>query len=308
MSTSTSASTPYSTPVNTPLSPHPFSPPTPHTPYTPLTEGEGGENERQRREKARTHKAQILQLMKVWRAVASHRFAGIFKHPVGAEEAPDYDNIIRRRMDLSTIRKRLEDGTTKTSTEFWRDILLMFQNAMIYNSKESEVYTMAVTLRKFAMKEMESVFATEELLKSPHPTTRSARGPPSGEKDKKGTRGFRLDESADSVKIKDENTSNNFSETSSLASSTASFEAEKEEKEQEQEKENENEKEKEKEKEKDNGKEKKVYRTRKVKEQEEKEKEAQQQSGVTRRWKRQRRPDETKSDRSADEDVDIMED
>lgn len=50
--------------------------------------------------------------------------------------------------------------------------MLMFQNAMIYNTKDSEVYSMAVTLKKFAVKEMEAVFTTEELLKSPHPVTR----------------------------------------------------------------------------------------------------------------------------------------
>ena len=75
-------------------------------------------------------------------------------------------------MDLTTLKKKLDDGEMSSSMDFYRDLMLMFHNALIYNTKDSEVYSMAVTLKKFAVKEMESIFATEELLKSPHPVTR----------------------------------------------------------------------------------------------------------------------------------------
>ena len=52
-----------------------------------------------------------------------------------------------------------------TTHEFWRDLLLMFQNAMIYNMKGSEIYNMAAKLKKFSAKEMEPIFAAEEKMR-----------------------------------------------------------------------------------------------------------------------------------------------
>ena len=44
-----------------------------------------------------------------------------------------------RPMDLSTIKKKIELGQIKTDVEFQRDMLLMFQNAFMYNNTEHEV-------------------------------------------------------------------------------------------------------------------------------------------------------------------------
>jgi len=132
------------------------------------------------------NRAWKAELMRVWKNIASHKYAGPFKQPVAIDEAPDYDIIIKRRMDLSTIKKRLEDGIITTTTEFYRDLLLMFQNALIYNTKDSDVYIMASKLKEFATKEMESVFHTEESLKEPHPKTRRREGnSPKADDDKK---------------------------------------------------------------------------------------------------------------------------
>jgi len=128
------------------------------------------------------NRAWKAELMRVWKNIANHKYAGPFKLPVNSNEAPDYDIIIKRRMDLSTIKKRLEDGIITTTTEFYRDLLLMFQNALIYNTKDSDVYIMASKLKEFATKEMESVFHTEESLKEPHPKTRRREGPLSSPK------------------------------------------------------------------------------------------------------------------------------
>jgi len=178
---------PDPTPQDLQVSPSLLTPTPPTTPN--LTEED--------KKKRQVNKALIAPLMKVWRAISQHRFASVFKNPVSLEEAPDYDDIIKRRMDLSTIKKRLEEGITTTSMEFHRDLILMFQNAMIYNPKDSDVYMMAVTLKKFAAKEMESVFETEQLLKSPHPTTRS-RG-----SDKKAAKPLPMKRSFDEMKIED---------------------------------------------------------------------------------------------------------
>jgi hypothetical protein len=54
----------------------------------------------------------------VLKAVSTHKYAGPFLQPVTYEEAPDYDNVIKRRMDLSTIRHNLLAGVSAFSLSF----------------------------------------------------------------------------------------------------------------------------------------------------------------------------------------------
>ena len=64
-----------------------------------------------------------------------------FHSPVNPEELglPDYFNVIKKPMDLSTIKKRLEDGTYTNPQEYVDDMWLMFNNAWTYNKKTSKV-------------------------------------------------------------------------------------------------------------------------------------------------------------------------
>lgn len=59
------------------------------------------------RQKRKTGRANLL--MKIWRKISSHKYAGPFRQPVAPEEAPDYDNVIKKRMDLSTVKKKLQN-------------------------------------------------------------------------------------------------------------------------------------------------------------------------------------------------------
>ena len=49
----------------------------------------------------------------------------------------------RRPIDLSTIKKNIESGSTRSTTEFHRDLTLMFLNSIIYNPIEHEVHRLA---------------------------------------------------------------------------------------------------------------------------------------------------------------------
>lgn len=48
-----------------------------------------------------------------------------------------------RPMDLSTIKKNVESGAIRTTTEFQRDISLMFFNSIMYNPNYHEVNRLA---------------------------------------------------------------------------------------------------------------------------------------------------------------------
>lgn len=75
--------------------------------------------------------------------ISQHRNGNIFHNPIKDSEAPDYREIVKRPMDLKTIKARIKDGVITNSLEFQRDVLLMFANAMMYNRPDSDIYTMA---------------------------------------------------------------------------------------------------------------------------------------------------------------------
>ncbi|KAK1236602.1 hypothetical protein PQX77_000154 [Marasmius sp. AFHP31] len=75
--------------------------------------------------------------------ISQHRNGTIFHNPIRDSEAPDYHDIVKRPMDLKTIKAKIRDGIITNSLEFQRDIYLMFANAMMYNRPGSDVYVMA---------------------------------------------------------------------------------------------------------------------------------------------------------------------
>jgi bromodomain-containing protein 8 len=75
--------------------------------------------------------------------ISQHRNGNIFHNPIKKTEAPDYHEIVKRPIDLKTIKAKVKDGHIANSLEYQRDIYLMFANAMMYNVPGSDVYTMA---------------------------------------------------------------------------------------------------------------------------------------------------------------------
>lgn len=80
-------------------------------------------------------------------SISQHRYGNIFHNPIKKQDASDYHDIVKRPMDLKTIKARVKEGTISNSLEFQRDIYLMFANAMIYNRPGSEIYAMAEEVR-----------------------------------------------------------------------------------------------------------------------------------------------------------------
>lgn len=76
--------------------------------------------------------------------------AGPFLQPVDpvALGIPDYFDKIKRPMDLSTIKKKLDGGVYKTPDDFNNDMLLMLNNCFTYNPPNSVVHDMATDLHK----------------------------------------------------------------------------------------------------------------------------------------------------------------
>jgi E1A/CREB-binding protein len=65
-----------------------------------------------------------------------------FQIPVNPVELnlPDYFTIIKKPMDLSTIKSKLDEGKYNNPQEYVDDVWLMLNNAWMYNKKTSKVY------------------------------------------------------------------------------------------------------------------------------------------------------------------------
>ncbi|KDQ64541.1 hypothetical protein JAAARDRAFT_28185 [Jaapia argillacea MUCL 33604] len=98
--------------------------------------------------------------------ISQHRNGAIFHNPIRHYEAPDYHDIVKRPMDLKTIKGRIKDGVIGNSLEFQRDIYLMFANAMMYNRPGSDIYKMTEEMMGESEKHINEFRQTEGLVRS----------------------------------------------------------------------------------------------------------------------------------------------
>ncbi|XP_069569439.1 bromodomain-containing protein 8 isoform X4 [Brachyistius frenatus] len=117
-------------------------------------------------EALQAHKIWKKAIMLVWRAAANHRYANVFLQPVTDEIAPGYHGIVHRPMDLATIKKNIETGLIRTTAEFQRDIMLMFQNAVMYNGLDHDVYHMALEMQRDVLEQIQQFLATQLIMET----------------------------------------------------------------------------------------------------------------------------------------------
>lgn len=77
-----------------------------------------------------------------------HKHGWVFNLPVDAEALGlhDYHAIIKRPMDLGTVKSKLEKNLYNSPASFAEDVKLTFSNAMTYNPKGHDVHKMAEQL------------------------------------------------------------------------------------------------------------------------------------------------------------------
>ncbi|GAA31548.2 E1A/CREB-binding protein [Clonorchis sinensis] len=98
----------------------------------------------------------FLQLLE---EVYNDKFAEPFRAPVDPVmlHIPDYFEVIKEPMDLTTIRNNLEDGNYKDPWEVVEHFRLMFNNAWLYNKKNSKVYKMCTKLAELFQSRIDQV-------------------------------------------------------------------------------------------------------------------------------------------------------
>jgi len=80
----------------------------------------------------------------------SHSKAWPFLNPVSKEDAPEYDKIIKKPMDFSTLEKNLNEGKYQSLKDFRDDLFLIFENCYKYNEADSVYVKSAQELEKYS--------------------------------------------------------------------------------------------------------------------------------------------------------------
>lgn len=91
------------------------------------------------------------------------KFGWVFRDPVDPIELgiPDYFNVVKQPMDLSLVKKKLEDGMYEDFETFSRETKLIFENAILYNGEKSDVGDMARSMIAMFNKEIKPIMKSK---------------------------------------------------------------------------------------------------------------------------------------------------
>ncbi|EAU92262.2 TATA-binding protein associated factor Taf2 [Coprinopsis cinerea okayama7 len=105
----------------------------------------------------------------------ANKHALLFLQPVDPirDHAPNYFDIIKEPMDLSTMGAKLEEGLYKDRFAFQQDFRLMIANAKLYNMVGSFVHNEAITLETFFEKQWSIINKTLEAADRTHNAPKS---------------------------------------------------------------------------------------------------------------------------------------
>ncbi|KAJ8099297.1 hypothetical protein POJ06DRAFT_256577 [Lipomyces tetrasporus] len=106
-------------------------------------------------------------------------YAELFMVEPDGTEYPEYYEIIKNPMSLDTVKQNVNDGAYSSFDDFEKDMRLIFDNAMIFNEEESQVYNDASHLqRSFEAKLARRKKAYEEFLGNMPPSKSKKRKHP----------------------------------------------------------------------------------------------------------------------------------
>ncbi|KAM1747865.1 hypothetical protein ACFX12_008929 [Malus domestica] len=107
----------------------------------------------------------------------SHKFASLFGRRLHSQDNPIYTKMIRQNVDFEMVQTRLEGGWYSHCSRmlFFRDLLIICNNAIVFFGKMSPEYKAACELRSLVSKEMarlapkQDAPPEEEILTQPAP-------------------------------------------------------------------------------------------------------------------------------------------
>jgi bromodomain and PHD finger-containing protein 1 len=86
-------------------------------------------------------------LNRVWELISSKDTNAIFMEPVDVTEVPDYTDVVKHPMDLSTMKNKIDNFQYRSLDNFEDDFNLMVSNCLAYNSKDTIFYRAGLRIR-----------------------------------------------------------------------------------------------------------------------------------------------------------------
>ncbi|GKU88694.1 hypothetical protein SLEP1_g2924 [Rubroshorea leprosula] len=85
--------------------------------------------------------------------IRAHGESGLFERRLQSQESEDYKDLVRQHVDLETIQARLIQGSyaSSSSLAFYRDLLLLFTNSIVFFPKLSHESLTAHHLRNLVL-------------------------------------------------------------------------------------------------------------------------------------------------------------
>ncbi|KAL9263836.1 hypothetical protein AKJ16_DCAP13054 [Drosera capensis] len=99
-------------------------------------------------------------------SLRSHKHGSVFERRLPSQETDMYRNLILQHMDLDTIQSKLDGGVYSDShMTFYRDLLLVFTNAVLFYRKSSAEHIAAGELWKLVKQEITKKTRMPKLFK-----------------------------------------------------------------------------------------------------------------------------------------------
>ncbi|KAL3702820.1 histone acetyltransferase [Talaromyces marneffei ATCC 18224] len=103
------------------------------------------------------HGPNYNQLLHLLNDMQNHSAAWPFVQPVNRDEVPDYYEVIKEPMDLSTMEEKHEKDLYPTPQDFIRDAMLIFDNCRKYNNETTPYAKSANKLEKFMWQQIKNI-------------------------------------------------------------------------------------------------------------------------------------------------------
>ncbi|OIT34895.1 PREDICTED: uncharacterized protein LOC109244091 [Nicotiana attenuata] len=107
--------------------------------------------------------------------IRSHKLGSMFERRLESQEAENYSNLVRQHIDLEMVQSWLENGRyLSCKSKFFRDLLLLVSNAIVFFKKNSSEFVAATELRQLILKEISQTKAKSYSLSGKQTSLKSA--------------------------------------------------------------------------------------------------------------------------------------
>lgn len=103
------------------------------------------------------HGPNYNQLLHLLNDMQNHSAAWPFNQPVNRDEVPDYYDVIKEPMDLSTMEEKHEKDMYPIPQDFIKDAMLIFDNCRRYNNETTSYAKSANRLERFMWQQIKNI-------------------------------------------------------------------------------------------------------------------------------------------------------